>query len=185
MPEVQGTLSMEQFIFHWKYYLSLEKDLAETSQYVDHCYENRAAFSNEFAKLILLACSEIDVICKTMCKIYKPESNPKIICEYAKIILAHSTIINTEKIYLADYVICPWQDWKLEPYSSPDWWRDYQDIKHNRSEHFSKANLENAISSMAGLYVLLYSISIKSNRFEARDVMLNTRTYINSIGFLF
>lgn len=181
MPETQGILTMDQFLFHWKYYLSLEEDLKKTDQYVEHCYENRIAFSNEFAKLILLACSEIDVICKLMCKIYNPESNPGNICEYAKIILVNSTVVNNEKIYLADFEICPWQNWNLEPYSSPDWWKDYQDIKHNRSEHFRKANLENAISSMAGLYVLLYGISIKSDRFTARNVMINTRTYISNM----
>jgi hypothetical protein len=39
--------------------------------------------------------------------------------------------------------------------TSPDWWKAYNKVKHQRSEHFDHANLHNALNALAGLFVML------------------------------
>jgi hypothetical protein len=47
----------------------------------------------------------------------------------------------------------PWQQW--DQHRNPDWWRSYNDVKHERHSYFASANLENALDAMAGLFVLV------------------------------
>jgi hypothetical protein len=47
----------------------------------------------------------------------------------------------------------PWQQWDRG--ENPNWWRSYNDVKHERHGHFASANLENALDAVAGLLVLV------------------------------
>jgi hypothetical protein len=47
----------------------------------------------------------------------------------------------------------PWSNWGEG--KSPDWWRAYTGVKHERNNHFSAANLKNTLNALAGLYVML------------------------------
>ena len=51
----------------WNYFLSIEKDFIRTIDFVHLDAANAGAFSNEYAKLILLLGSEIDVVAKMLC----------------------------------------------------------------------------------------------------------------------
>lgn len=58
----------------------------------------------------------------------------------------------------------------------PKWWSDYNKLKHNRilndssgKPYFTKANLKNALYSLAGLYVLLLGLI---NFFGFNDILL-------------
>jgi len=55
--------------FHpWRYFISIETDFVETLNFVDLDPRNGSAFSNEFAKLLLLIGSEVDVVAKMIFK---------------------------------------------------------------------------------------------------------------------
>lgn len=45
---------------YWKQYLSLEKDLLQMDDYVTIDSKNYGCFSNNFAKIFMMACSELD-----------------------------------------------------------------------------------------------------------------------------
>ncbi len=47
--------------------------------------------------------------------------------------------------------ILPWDNWQNN--KTPNWWRDYNLVKHNRDEHYNLANLKNTIASLAGLFL--------------------------------
>ena len=56
-------------------------------------------------------------------------------------------------------LLYPFREWSLPPKMKTEleWWDAYNKIKHERTEHFSRANLINAISATGGLLlVLLY-----------------------------
>ena len=65
-----------------------------------------------------------------------------------------------QKVKLNTIELQPFQNWSPSPtYKSPDWWRPYNGVKHERLENFRKANLKNVANALAGLYVLeLYLI---------------------------
>ena len=122
----------------------------------------------------MLACSEIDVICRLLCKAIDPNSDfddPKIrtgkISEYAKIILSRFPKITAFEFCnsRSSHKIAPFRDWKLTPYTSPAWWLDYQKIKHYRHDSYECANQINAFSSVAGLMALnLYLQCLINNK---------------------
>lgn len=48
----------------------------------------------------------------------------------------------------------PWSSWGATPPESPQWWKDYNSVKHERNANFANANLENVLNSFAGLLIL-------------------------------
>ena len=62
-------------LHYWRYCLSIERNLEKTIDFVEVCYDNDSAYSYEYAKIILLACSEIDVICRLLCKTIDPATD--------------------------------------------------------------------------------------------------------------
>ena len=45
----------------WDYYLSIEDDLYKTVGYVEPCEDNYDTYSQAYAKVINVACAEIDL----------------------------------------------------------------------------------------------------------------------------
>ena len=109
---------------YWRYFESIDADLLKTCEYVEHDDLNLETYSNAFARIILAANSEIDVICR----LFSYEINPSVnyaddtvtsgnIKKYAEVILAkYPKLVNTpiESLTLRR-VIVPWKDWEKEP----------------------------------------------------------------------
>lgn len=57
---------------HWRYFIALEQDLEGTTRYVEPAEDNFKTYSVEFTRLLLSACSEIDVVCKVLCQKIDP-----------------------------------------------------------------------------------------------------------------
>ena len=53
-------MSRDRFEIYWGYYLSIEKLLENTRQYMSPSYDNKDIYSDEFSKIILLSYSEVD-----------------------------------------------------------------------------------------------------------------------------
>lgn len=56
------------FEMHWSYYLSIEDMLQKTNQYLTYSANNQNTYSDEFTKVILLSCSEVDSLLKKLCE---------------------------------------------------------------------------------------------------------------------
>lgn len=148
-------MELVDFAKHWNYYLSLEKDLEETRQFVEHIPENYSTYSNEFAKLILLSCAEFEIACKALCNEYRarPSSLKAIFCW----ILDNCPDIKDKGTQL-QYGI------KIYPFREFDpsrtcgnlrWWQAYNNLKHNRIKNFGQASLENTVLSTSALLIIL------------------------------
>src|SRR5215213_9801398 len=61
---VSGTRNLH----YWQYFVALEADLAATARYVEPTSANMACHSVEFARILLTAGSEVDVLCKVLCQ---------------------------------------------------------------------------------------------------------------------
>ena len=141
---------------HWEYFLSIEKDLVECTNYVEFTSLNYNTYSIEFAKIIMTSGAEIDVIMKLLCKSIDSSLSPKNITEYYKIINSKYPKFNDFEIELPKYNLCmkPWDNWTDT--NSPIWWKNgYNKIKHERDIHFSQANLLNTLNAISGLLCLI------------------------------
>lgn len=146
---------------YWKYYLILEEDFLNTIRYVQLHEDNFKTFSVEYTKQYQAICSEIDVVCKQFCKVINSNSTVSNIIEYAETILTSKPGMSEERVTIKKYKLddlYPWKEWKLKnndnKHKSPTWWRNYNNVKHNRLNNFQNANLGNVLNALAGLYVL-------------------------------
>lgn len=139
---------------YWQHFLALEADFAATSRYVEFSPQNFSAFSIEYAKLLLAVGSEIDVLCKIICKEVDSAAKRGNINDYRACLTAHTQIASEEAL-IRRYSLAfkPWADWASG--KIPSWWQSYNNVKHQRDAHFSEANLENCANAIAALFAIV------------------------------
>ncbi len=140
---------------HWQYFISLDHDLEATVSFVEPVLDNFKTYSIEFAKILLSASSEVDVVCRVLAKQINPTARPDNINQHRKLILSRFPKFPQIRVLMPRYghTFHPWKVWESE--ENPDWWTSYNDVKHKRYRHFPDANLRNSVSSLAGLLALL------------------------------
>jgi hypothetical protein len=163
---------------HWNYFLALEKDLETVSRYIEFNKDNLNTYSIELAHLLLSSASEIDTVAKCICSILEPNAKPDNINKYRKIIKAaednetygfglsgkedpvlaekHKHRLSDLIVYIPRYslALIPWKSWAED--KNPDWWKSYNDVKHERNHHFNKATLRNTLYALTALLALNY-----------------------------
>ena len=130
-------------------------DAVRVSRYVEFHAANFQTYSVEFARLYLAAGSEVDVVGKQLCLKFDPTSKADNIDKYRKEILAKLPELPKVTVDLPRHALTftPWKDWTAG--RNPSWWRDYNSVKHERHVQFPKANLENTLNALAGLYIFV------------------------------
>lgn len=167
---------------YWNYYMQLENDFFSFEAYCSIDNDNDDCFSTRYLQLFLSICGEIDTICKTFCKKLDNSLNTNNcrITDYIKILNANYTTFAEEKIKLNNYKYLSFKPWEnLKSDSSPDWWKEYNLVKHHRDEltdgkeNYKLANQKNTIQALCALYILIeYWIS---------DIFNHDPTYSNII----
>lgn len=137
----------------WNYFLSLERDLDNTSQYIEPIGQEDV-HSFEFAKILILSCTEIESVFKLLCKAITGKENSGNIGDYKEIILkTYPKIVEaTVNISRLSYSLKPFETWGSERLS---WWSAYQNVKHNRGVSFHEATYRNAANALSALYILI------------------------------
>lgn len=140
---------------HWQYYRSLCEDVERLSRYVALIPDNLGASSIECTRLLLAASSEVDVVCKVLCEKVEPGCNPRDIVDFGRILLPKYPGIPEVLVSIPRFSLQlqPWDGWTLD--TRPNWWQDYNKVKHHRHQHADLGNLGNALNSVAALCVLL------------------------------
>lgn len=165
------------FKSYWKYFLELEENLLEVQRYINFEKNNWKVYSNEFIKLLEVIGSEVDVIAKEIV-LYKNPQLKKLegIAKWGYEIQQLIPDIDSIKLsFNNENIIFPWNNWKHEKYlnkkgieiyrlkkgkENPEWWISYNKVKHERTTrkngkyNYERANLENVINALGGLYIL-------------------------------
>ncbi len=167
------------FEIYWSYYISIEKMLINTIQYVAPSNENKDTYSDEFAKIILLSCSEIDSILKLLCKLNGINLGNKQynMFYYAKILEIDDEI--KETTYAPGYVttidekfltVTPFKNVNSKlKYGGLKWWENYQLLKHDRMKNAKKGSLNNALFSLSAHYILMRLLMNYLNEYSGAD----------------
>lgn len=136
----------------WNYYLSLESDFSNTSRFIEPKGQENV-YSLEFAKLLILTCTEIETVFKIICE-EKTGATGGNIGEYKEIILKHYPKIVTAEVYISRLAqaVQPFGGWDV---GKLEWWDAYVAVKHNRDSNFQSATYKNAVYSLAALYLLI------------------------------
>lgn len=139
----------------WDYYLVLERDLENTSRYVEPVGQE-TVYSYEFMKLIILACTEIEAILKLLCKESSSGSSTAgNMCAYKQEILSRFPKIVEAEVFIPrlDKFVKPFEGWDT---GKLFWWGTYQDVKHNQVENLSMATYRVAVTAISALYILIF-----------------------------
>lgn len=147
---------MEPPLHYWRYFVALENDLAKTARFVEIAQANQSTYSIEYARLLLAAGSEVDVLCKVICEQHQLALPDRpTITHHRTAIMGKLPQLAELKVLLPTYgrELLPWSDWKTQ--DSPDWWKAYNSVKHQRHEHFGLATQANALLSVAAAFVLV------------------------------
>ena len=136
---------------HWNYFLAIEKDLENLSRYEEFDEKNLDTISIELTHILFSASSEVDVVIKQLCNLIDPITKVENINDYRNIISIHSNDFINEEVVIHRYGLTfrPWLNWNND--KNPDWWRCYNNVKHERNIHYSEANLKNAINAVGAL----------------------------------
>ena len=156
-------------LLHWSYFLALEADVEKLSRYLEFTADNFGAYSIEMAHILLAASSEVDVVAKQLCAQVAPESNGANIEQYRNILRNKIPELEQSVVTLPRYglELNPFKNWQED--KTPDWWKSHNNVKHQRDQHFSEANLKNVLNSMAGLFLVVlhyYRDVIEGRRIE-------------------
>jgi hypothetical protein len=141
---------------HWNYLLALDADLVELSRYIEFHKKNFHCFSIEIARVLLASASEVDVVCKLLCKKINPASSANNIHTYRNEIKVQFPSIPKFKVLLPRFglTLRPWDEWKKRN-GVPFWWTAYNKVKHERDSEFHRASLKNTLNAVSGLFVMV------------------------------
>ena len=160
---------------HWNYFLAIEKDLENISRYIEFDKDNYNVYSIELAHILLSASSEVDTIMKQLCKLLDPNEETKNIDGYRLIIQNKTPSFINEEISIDRFGLLfkPWDNWVGT--QNPNWWKSYNNVKHQRDSYFKEANLQNTINAVGALllttvYYYKYSFSNGVNNIDMKDV---------------
>jgi hypothetical protein len=122
---------------------------------------NRQAFGHELRQLLILACTEVESAWKSILvgnrysdlEDYRYTTN-----DYCK--LREALKLEEWEVKLTMFsrygAIAPFREWDPgKPTESLAWYSAYNLTKHDRETNLCRATLENLISAMAGLYIML------------------------------
>lgn len=162
---------------HWNYFLALERDMEAVSRYIEFSERNFSTYSIELAHLLFAASSEVDVICKVLCKIVAPGAPAANINHYRAALAGVLPGIPDTEVFVPRYGLSfkPWEQWRAA--ENPNWWRSYNNVKHERDIYFNEATLQNALNALGGLLIIIfhfYSLTLPGLQeppFHAKKVM--------------
>ncbi|STP39290.1 Uncharacterised protein [Enterococcus durans] len=141
--------------FYWKYYLHLENEFINTTEFVMLDENNFQTFSIEYQKLLLAIGSECEILFKELCGFASDDTSKNITTIRTEIkssnlmdLNNHVHIMGVSSLSMIEPFGESWPD------KTPTWWREYNDVKHGRTLNYKKANLENVLYALASLYLL-------------------------------
>lgn len=137
----------------------LVQKLQEIFLYVEPAKECLQTYSHKIKELLILSCTELE----NSFKFYNLGKNERT-TDYVK--LLNFVDLSKYKVSLIGYTdtfkSCPFEKWNsTSPTKSIPWYEAYTKIKHNSSENFQLATLENCLNAVMAnviMYAVRYSI---------------------------
>ena len=163
----------------WNYYLTLVEEVKVISNYIEFDKENYQTYSAELSKILMSASSEVDVVMKQLCNHLRKNKKHRDIKDYRETIMSLAPDLVTEEVHLPLHglKLTPWVNWSGE--SNPDWWKAYNNVKHERNKYYAEATLKNTLNALAALYVCLFYLRALS---KYRDAWNQQKDYALSVA---
>ena len=162
----------------WFFYMDIEEEFLDISKIIPIDSVNSETFSFKYMKLLMVICSEINLILTNFMDFKEFEYEKKNIIWYEKFIstffpnFKSSSVTCYKSYHNYNEIITPFLDWDNN--NSPLWWSINNKVKHNRDEldeekgieKFKSANQLIVLNALAGLFILemyFYNEIVKDN----------------------
>ena len=145
-----------------RYFNILQKEFMDILEYIELSDKNMETYSLKIYKVFLSVCTEIENNLKGILysNNYKVGQLLNMKNDYFKLENILKLSKYKVKITITDYekLVQPFKEWEdHEEYTPIEWYKDYNNLKHNRSDNIEKANLLNLTKAICALYILLYA----------------------------
>ncbi len=137
----------------------LEFDLKKIFEFIEPNDNNLNTFSHRLYEILLRAATEFETNAKAILNAngYMSKSDFKM-QDYRKLnkpckMSEYEVILETWSPHKKK--IKPFEAWKHT--HTLNWYKAYNEVKHNRSTMFMKASLDNVLQALAGVFVILYA----------------------------
>lgn len=160
-------MEKDEFIRHWEYLCSIAKRLEETSEYVYHGSDGEnllhdKVYSDAFKQILLLAGAEFENMSKSLCVLSGYDlKSIKNIRDISIYILDKYPKIGETKIYTKYWGNAPLDKWCINynqekecQVEGLEWWKAYNNVKHDINDSYKQCTLENAMSAVCSLFVI-------------------------------
>jgi hypothetical protein len=158
---------------HWAFFIALEQDIEIAARYVEPQPNNYKTFSLEICRILFAACSECEVVLKEIAALRGIDPRGFDIEDLRKEITAHTSDLIKERVFVPRYGLSlgPWENWRGTTPGSPDWWKDYNKVKHQRANFFERGNLKNALNAAAALMIaVVYYYRLELSKESGKEV---------------
>lgn len=130
--------------------------LTDISRSVQMDDRNAKTFGDEFRNLLILCCTEFEAISKSILRAHNSPSNN--IVDFFK--LEKPCRLSEYEISLRRFpglsILSPFGVWGQQAgYERLDWYKAYNDTKHDRISNITEANLINCVSALSGVIAIL------------------------------
>ncbi len=136
---------------HWEVFMTVEDDLKNISRYVDICEDNYKTYSIELASLIIRSCTEIEKLAKRISGVDGRVPILKFVPPIQTMYLEFANFATNFPFWGLSFT--PWETLQRKD-TVPQWWKQYNTIKHDKTQARQAGNLETALNAVAGLYVV-------------------------------
>ena len=145
-------MSLHHSLPHWNYYRLLERDLEDCFRYVAPNQAHYEVYSDQFARIILVACTEIENVLAALSLMTQNKPLKTNILSYHPCVTDKFPKFCEMDVVLPRFSLGlkPWIEWSTS--TAPDWWSNgYNKIKHDRMNYAEAPTLIRAINSVGAL----------------------------------
>jgi hypothetical protein len=151
----------------WNAYKRLENDFLLVIENVALDHQHDAVYSQRLAQLMLITGGFVDTTFQQMLhyeglgvgqgieEVRKKAKNDKVgMNDYRSVFEDYYGLSSLEvNVHKDNYGrICPFDSFKTA--GSPDWWKDYTDVKHDAFSNMKKATIGSCLRALGGLFLL-------------------------------
>jgi len=133
----------------FRQFVLLQRSFLEIIEFVDLTKENFQVYSDRISALIRNCGGEIDSICKHIVPAGYDSNIAGWRAYLEKEFCISNVTLNVPRLYEH---IRPFREFSIG--KSPDWWKNYTELKHNRGVGYRKANLKTALELLGALLLL-------------------------------
>lgn len=143
---------------HWEFFKMLYKDFETSFQFIHPVESHFKVYSMRHYEFLLRACTEFESVCKgEVIRAGLARRGEQLgIGRYSKLESNYDRKLSSYEVgfkFDSSHFVRPLGSWAKG--DSLHWYKDYNEVKHNRLVNFEHANLENVLEAIAGLFVIL------------------------------